>query len=88
MFELKPDFEDILNRFEAWWECEIIDRPLVSITFPKLVGQDGILSHNEGQDAILSYKERWLDVDYNVTLWEANLRNRGSVQIEACNSTP
>ncbi len=65
MFELKPDFEQVLNRFEAWWECEIIDRPLASITFPKAVGQNGILS----------YKERWLDVEYNVRLWEANIRN-------------
>ncbi len=34
MFELKPDFEDVLDRYEAWWNCVIVDRPLVSIVFP------------------------------------------------------
>jgi len=34
MFELKPDFEDVLNRYEAWWDCAVVDRPLVSMTFP------------------------------------------------------
>ena len=29
--ETKPDFEKALERFEAWWQCEIIDRPVVNI---------------------------------------------------------
>jgi hypothetical protein len=27
----KPDFEQVMSRFEAWWQCEIIDRPPVTI---------------------------------------------------------
>jgi len=35
MFAMKPDYEEVLARFEGWWECEIVDRPIVSITYPK-----------------------------------------------------
>jgi hypothetical protein len=38
MFEFKPDFEEVRKRFEAWWECEIIDRPLTSIEYPRVKG--------------------------------------------------
>ena len=31
LVEKVPDFERILARFEAWWHCEIVDRPLVSV---------------------------------------------------------
>ena len=31
----QPDFEQILQRFEAWWQCEIIDRPLISLSIPR-----------------------------------------------------
>jgi len=29
--ETKPDFAKVLERFEAWWDCQIIDRPVVTI---------------------------------------------------------
>ena len=25
--EYKPDAPKVLDRFEAWWHCEIVDRP-------------------------------------------------------------
>jgi len=31
MFAFKPDCEEVLKRFDAWWERTIIDRPFVSI---------------------------------------------------------
>lgn len=71
MFELKPDFEEVLNRFEAWWECEILDRPLVSMTFP--VPDDKKIPVHEQQHATL--KERWLDTEYIVEKEETSLRN-------------
>ncbi len=39
MFEFKPDFEEVAKRFYAWWECEIIDRPLTTIEFPRTKGE-------------------------------------------------
>jgi hypothetical protein len=30
----KPDFEQVRQRYEAWWNGEILDRPLVQVTAP------------------------------------------------------
>lgn len=71
MFELKPDFEDVLNRFEAWWDCEIIDRPLVSIAFPEAEQSRApvpVKSHK-------NHRDRWMDTEYMVKTAEARLRN-------------
>lgn len=27
----KPDLETVLARFDAWWECDLLDRPLLSV---------------------------------------------------------
>lgn len=34
MFSLKPDYEKTHERFNAFWEREIIDRPPVNIILP------------------------------------------------------
>jgi hypothetical protein len=34
-FALKPDYEQVMDRYEAWWDCQILDRPLVHMTFAK-----------------------------------------------------
>lgn len=71
MFELKPDFDDVLQRYEAWWECEIIDRPLVSMKFPVTENKRvGVPQKNHA-----SHRERWLDTQYVVARSEAELRN-------------
>ena len=31
MLTYKPDCEEVLNRFEAWWDQQIIDRPPVTM---------------------------------------------------------
>ncbi len=72
MFELKPDFERVLERYEAWWNCEIIDRPLVSIVFPKLEAEKTKVP------PIKKYKDirdKWMDTEYIVTRAEVSLRN-------------
>ena len=33
-----PDWEQRLARQDAFWECEILDRPVVLITLPKPSG--------------------------------------------------
>jgi hypothetical protein len=35
MFRLKPDYEQVLERFEGWWQCAVIDRPLYSLAYAK-----------------------------------------------------
>ena len=39
MFELKPDFEEVAQRFYAWWDGDIIDRAVTGVTFPKTKGE-------------------------------------------------
>ncbi len=34
-FKMKEDYEVSIQRYEAFFECEIIDRPPVSIVLPK-----------------------------------------------------
>jgi hypothetical protein len=73
VFELKPDFERVLDRFEAWWDGQILDRPLASITFsrPK-VDCVPVPRKKPWKDL----RERWLDTEHVVASAEANLRNR------------
>ena len=61
----KDDFEEVLQRFEAWWRCEIVDRPLVSIN----VRSDR--SANEPTSKHGSLRDRWFDVDYALDRFES-----------------
>jgi hypothetical protein len=71
MFELKPDFEEVLNRYEAWWGCDIVDRPLVSMAFsaPEADRVPVPQKHHA------NIRERWLDTEYIVAQANAQLRN-------------
>lgn len=73
MFALKPDFEQVLNRFEAWWEGAVIDRPLVSITVPKPPSQ---CLPEPVERKWPSQRDRWMDIDYQVETRVSNLSNR------------
>lgn len=71
MFQMKPDFEEVLNRYEAWWDCEIIDRPLVSIAFALPEDQRQELP----QKKHATMRDRWMDSEYLAEEAEINLRN-------------
>lgn len=71
MFELKPDFDEVLHRFEAWWDCEIVDRPLVSLRCAVPANKRvpvPVTDHG-------TQRERWLDTGFIVAREEARLRN-------------
>ena len=71
MFELKPDFETVLARYEAWWEGAIVDRPLISCAYPKPAAQRvAVPTSTHG-----SLRDRWMDVDYAVATATARLSN-------------
>ncbi|MBO4884422.1 MAG: hypothetical protein J5602_03825 [Clostridia bacterium] len=57
-FLYKPDYDETLRRFEAFWHREIIDRPPVSIALPKPGPR-----RPRGRRAYASHEERWLDID-------------------------
>ena len=63
-----PDYPKILDRFEAWWQCEIIDRPLVTLSVPR--------HHDAPKLAPKSYptlRDRWLDIERSLDGVEAGL---------------
>lgn len=56
----KPDFDRTLERMEAWWRCEVLDRPPTSIS----VRSDRPRRPPEKRHATL--RERWLDAEFQV----------------------
>ena len=72
MFELKPDFEQVLDRYEAWWRCEVIDRPLIGLGFPRPVNEQRPLP----QKSHATIRDRWMDTEFVTATAEINLSNQ------------
>jgi hypothetical protein len=70
MFKLKPDYEKTKERYEAFWEREIIDRPPVCITLP--VENPKKIQAKK----FSSLEEKWLDIDYRAEWTSVNIANR------------
>ncbi len=69
-FLYKPDYDKTLQRFEAFWMREIVDRPPVSICLPK----EG--PHRPHPDRhYASLEEKWLDIDARVEDMEISIEN-------------
>lgn len=62
--ERKPDFERTLGRFEAWWHCEIVDRPVVTL---RLKPETSVAWPRKKH---ASLRERWMDIEYQLDLHE------------------
>ena len=71
MFLLKPDFEEVFNRYEAWWNCAIVDRPLVSIAFPLPEDERRVPPQKEHA----TIRQRWMDTEYIVKSAQIRLLN-------------
>lgn len=71
MFEMKPDFECVLARYEAWWACDVLDRPLVSMTFAKPRETQIPLP----EKTHTSLRERWMDTSFVVERTAAAMAN-------------
>lgn len=71
MFTLKPDFEQVLDRFEAWWEGTVLDRALTSIRFPRPFDQ-----HIPFPEKIhATFRDRWMNTEFVVERAVAQLNN-------------
>ena len=67
---LKPDFDEAVERLEAWWHCEIIDRACIQFTGPRQSQQPvPHVSHS-------TVRERWFDVEFQVERAAAELAGR------------
>jgi hypothetical protein len=52
------DFETIKQRFDAFWEREVLDRPLIHITAPRKPRRNITLP------AVKTLEEKWTNIDY------------------------
>ena len=68
--EWKPDFQQTIERFEAWWHGEIIDRPPLAVRVKPTRSWDGPPEHGG------CLAQRWLDVEYQLERAEAAMRQR------------
>lgn len=68
--KLKPDYDEVKKRFDAFWECEIYDRPLVSITLRKENAKPLPVKEYG------SYEEKWLDIDFRAKTASLDMDNR------------
>jgi hypothetical protein len=72
MFELKPDYERSKQRIDAFWERELIDRPVVQFGLARPPDECVPLP----QSHHVTSAERWLDAQYQAELKLATLSNQ------------
>ena len=71
MLTNKPDCEEVLNRFEAWWERAIIDRPLVSLAIPRPEAE----CRPPPRKHHATLRDRWMDTAYVVECADVQMGN-------------
>jgi len=71
MLRLKPDYEDSAQRIAAFWEREVIDRPVVQFSLLRPVEERVALPESSHG----TLRERWLDADYQAQYMLAHLSN-------------
>ena len=66
-----PDWEQRLARQDAFWDCAVLDRPVVLMTCPKSPPE----CDWPADKPYASHRERWMDTDRVVATAVANARN-------------
>lgn len=64
------DFEMRLKRQDAFWNCEVLDRPCVVITIPR---EREVCSIPEKQHS--TFEDRWMDVEFQVQKTVDSVKN-------------
>ncbi len=70
-FELKPDFDAVVRRMDAWWNASVADRPLVHMAFPRPAAEQvpwPVSTH-------ATLRDRWLDAPWQADTALACARN-------------
>jgi len=70
--EYKPDFDKTLKRFEAWWDCQIVDRPPVCM-YPHSDRKPKGKAPTPKTYATL--RDRWMDMEAVVERVTYNMAN-------------
>jgi len=68
MMEFKPDWEEAMRRFEAWWEGEILDRVCIQVTAPRAGAKPRSLP------VPARLEERWTNIEYVLDVAEERMR--------------
>ena len=68
-FSLKPDYEKAKARYDAFWNCEIVDRALVCLPVPKAEPKRVPVKSYD------SFAEQWTDVDFRAAQRSVELEN-------------
>jgi len=66
----KPDYDTSAERYDAFWHCDVIDRPPVNIYLAK--EKRVPVPAGKHYD---SYAEKWLDIEYRADCMSANAEN-------------
>jgi len=69
----KPDAEQAMQRLEAWWHQEIIDRPCIQITAPR-AEQWWQVEHIPVPPMPATWEEYWTNLDYRVAAQAEGMR--------------
>ncbi len=72
MLSLKPDYENSAQRIAAFWEREIVDRPVVQFSLSRPIEERVALPVSNHA----TLRERWLDADYQAKYMLAHLSNQ------------
>ncbi len=72
MLAFKPDLHQTMQRMEAFWQCAVLDRPVAQFTIEKPAAEQVPLPQIDHATTA----ERWLDVEYQAKLTDAQLSNR------------
>ncbi len=66
----KPDFARSAERYEAWWHCEVADRPVVTLNVKPQREYAGPTKQHE------SFRDRWFDTEFVVDSAIAHMAQR------------
>jgi hypothetical protein len=72
MFEYKPDLDQTMQRMEAFWEGSVLDRPVTQFSLEKPVDEQIPVPESRHTNP----SARWLDVEYQAELADAQLYNQ------------
>jgi len=71
VLDCRPDYGEAKKRIDAFWECEVVDRALTFITYPRPESQCVPLPDKTHT----TVRDRWMDVDYQVEQLCARIAN-------------
>ncbi len=69
-FSLKPDYDVVKKRYDAFWHQAVVDRPLLTLSVPKTDRRP------VPRKSYPTQRERWLDVGFRAEVAAVELANR------------